>query len=338
MRFVTTVFGDRYSGLLLTLLQSIHRADPTTPVTVLWADIAPSSIDALRALFPQADFVHKPIPVASDLMRRISSKTFYWEAAVQHCAGEDICLLDADMLVVRPVREYFSDAFDIGYTFKNEKFPLNSGVLLIRDSPVSLPFIREWRTRTEAILTDADALAQANNRRLPYGGADQMALFQMLEYRRGQRDYRVNVNGSVATVKGFRCEELNETNSTRVTLRHHVLHYKGGWQPILLEGRPFHRNRTKVESLEMYRLYLDTYRDAIRRLRDSGSELWEQHFPIHWPSFIDRDSLSFRTTPYLMTKTTSAAQLLAGRARRLGTKLSTASGRASLIKRLRGRA
>jgi hypothetical protein len=35
------------------------------------------------------------------------------------------------------------------------------------------------------------------------------------------------------------CARLNEINSGPLREQTHVVHYKGGWQRILLDGRPF---------------------------------------------------------------------------------------------------
>jgi hypothetical protein len=94
-----------------------------------------------------------------------------------------------------------------------------------------------------------------------------MSLFKILEYKAGQRNYNFEIEGQNIIFKGIPCKVLNETNSKEITETTHIIHYKGGWQPILLEGRNFTKNRSKKLSWEMYIKYLKTFKKALEYLQ-----------------------------------------------------------------------
>ena len=51
LRFVTSVYGKKYAGMLLTLLYSIHVSNPDAKVTIFWQDVS-KHIRRLKEAFP----------------------------------------------------------------------------------------------------------------------------------------------------------------------------------------------------------------------------------------------------------------------------------------------
>jgi hypothetical protein len=287
MRFIVASYGPRHVGMLLTHLHSIARSHPSARVAVYWQDIPERLLDPVRQLFPNVDFIRTEFDLSSDFLQRISSKLNAWCRAVSdHAYEPEICLADVDTLVLRDLSSFFKDAAQIVFTDKPEKSPLNSGVILARGGEAASAFFRLWNERTLEILRTPELRRQANDYSLHYGGGDQMALYQMLGYERGRVDYEVTVEGHRVAVRCEPCAVLNETNSLPINDRMHIIHFKSGWQPILLDGKPFTRNRPREKSWEMFTLYLTRFSEALTALNTAaGTHFTARDFNVVIPSY-----------------------------------------------------
>jgi hypothetical protein len=186
---------------------------------------------------------------------------------VEHEGEDQLVLADADTLIVRDLSAFFSDsAADVIFTWKPENVPVNTGVMLVKSGPPATTFFRRLEERTVEILETPELYQQANDPALGYGAADQMALMQLVGFEREKTGYAIEVGGVPVQLRAEPCSRLNETNSRPLSDEIHVIHYKGGWQPILLQGRPFSRFRTRADSWEMFALYLTTFREALAHL------------------------------------------------------------------------
>ena len=288
MTFVVALYGGRHLGMLLTHLHSIRHTHPQAQVEVYFQDTPAAQMEALQRGFPEVTFVRTHFDFASDRILRISSKTLAWEMAAQRQPeGEPVCFLDVDTLVYRPLEHFFTQySADVIFTWRESGFELNTGVLLGRAGPVLRAFFAAWRAETMAILRDSPRLAQANDARLPYGASDQMALHQMLQFTPGQREYVREIDGHTVRFYGEHTDVLNETRSTPLTEQTHVLHFKGGWQPILLDGWPFTAHRPRAACQPMYRLYLQTFTDALTGLNQRLGTHWRaRDFQVQVPRY-----------------------------------------------------
>lgn len=290
IHFVTSAYGESYIGLLLTALYSIHQSNPTAKISVYWQDINEQRIQLLQQAFPMAEFVKTDYALQNDYRQRIASKTLLWEEAIERITATCICLLDSDVLVLRNIATFFDSDFDIAFTVKPEQFPINTGVMLVQKSAGSERFFAEWRQRTLNILADPEQFAQANATDLPYGAADQMSLYQLVGYASDKTNFAVRLNDDTFKVISYPCAQLNETNSVPITPEHAILHYKGGWRAILLEGKGFHKYRTKQDSFEMYLCYLQTYAAAISALQNVDHHINQNEWGIKIPTYINQDS------------------------------------------------
>jgi hypothetical protein len=261
---VTSVYGAKYGGLLVPLLYSIKRSNPRANVTVFWQDVTPA-IRLLERVYPEYEFIDVGVGRHADLIDNIGEKAPLWAKAAAHHPGEQIVLMDSDMLVLKDVSHYFEEEFEAGFTHKvQEPFPLNTGVFLLRTTPGLLAFLDVWARRTTEIITTPALREQATGPSHPYGGPDQMAWWELIGFDRTKNDYVVQSGDEALRIKGFPCSELNETRSCPVTNDTHIIHYKGGWHPILMDGTGFTVNRPRNDSWQMYLLYLQTYREASR--------------------------------------------------------------------------
>lgn len=306
-RFIVANYGTRHAGMLLAHLQSVATSHPHARQSVYWQDIPAHLIDPLRAAFPKVDWVQTTFDFDRDPLQRISSKVLCWaRAAEEHATEPALVFCDSDILVCRDLATFFTpDPADVVFTTKPEKVPLNSGVMLARGGPGATAFFRAWRDATIAILKDPAQFAQANDPAQPYGGTDQMSLYQLLHYTRDRESFTVRCTNSdppvEARLRAEPCARLNETNSRPITNGGediHAIHYKGGWQRILLDGRPFSRFRPRAASWEMFTIFMQTMIEALQRvhaatgkkftMRDFGiQQPWYYHRGrFHWPAYL----------------------------------------------------
>lgn len=102
-----------------------------------------------------------------------------WAAAVQAAPdGVGVLLMDADMMIVRPLDDVWTEDFDFGYTTKASRFPFNSGVVFVRVSPAVRAFFEVWRAENRRMLGDR---VHHQVWRAKYGGINQAALGFALE-------------------------------------------------------------------------------------------------------------------------------------------------------------
>lgn len=302
MRFVTSVYGQRHVNMLLPLLSSIEDSNPTAQVSVYWEEIDAATISLLSHTFPRVEFVETNFRFGADITRRISSKTTTWEFAALRHVNELVCFLDADMLVVRSLAELFSGrSFDILITDKSGQFPINSGVVVAQMSPVVLEFFRQWNKQTKAVLDSKELSKQANSRLKPYGGADQMALQQLIGYTYGISKYKTVLGSESVRVESIDCRYMNETESRPITKQTHIIHYKGGWRSILFEGGYFTKNRSKHGSWPMFIMYLTTFRRAVSKVNHATQKNYSMgDFGLHIPFYINPTTFRERQGQYML--------------------------------------
>ncbi len=311
MRFIVASYGAKHVGMLLTHLHSIARSHPSTRAAVYWQDIPARLLDAIRAAHPTYDFHRTEFDFSNDFLPRISSKVHAWCRAAEEHAGEpELCLADVDTLVLRDVSHFLAkDDADVIFTHKPDRTALNTGVLLAHGRPATAAFFRTWRDRTLKIIRDPELYRQANDYSLGYGAADQMALWKMLGYERSRAEYSIECEGHGVRLRAEPCALLNETNSLPVTDDKHILHYKSGWQPILLQGRPFTRNRPREASWPMFTLYLRRFREALDGLNAAaGTKFTARDFGIVVPFYLETETGGFDRARYAVWRAREAAK------------------------------
>lgn len=292
LRFIISLFGDRHVNMLLPLLFSVETSTPGASVSVYWEDINSETILLLRRAFPGVEWIKTSYDFSRDVARRIASKTLVLEQAAAEKAGDRgwLAFLDADMLVVKDVRPFLEGiSADAVLTHRLAPFPINSGVVVARAGEKAKRFLSVWREKTFDIVNTPHLYAQANNGRLPYGAADQMALHMLLDYRTERVDYKLMLGDLELTIKMVPCDDLNETYSRPISARTRIIHYKGGWRYILFEGVPFTKNRPMADSWEMYRYYHRNFRSAVDALNArTGNRFTVSDFGLFVPPYVER--------------------------------------------------
>jgi hypothetical protein len=289
VRFIITVYGNKYIGLLITNIYSILQSNPKSHISIFWQDVEEPLMKAVMKTFNTATYHKTNFDFDSDPIKRISSKVYFWNCAAKNYPHQNLCFLDVDTLVIKNVQHFFNQDFDITYTYKHDQFPLNTGVILCKGEKYPL-FFKLWKNKTVKIINDAELFSKANSPKYPYGGSDQMSLFQLLDYNPNKKDYRVPVFRDELVFRGKSCNDLNEVYSKSINENTHIIHYKGWWHKILLEGQNFQKKvRTKKLSWEMYILFLKIFMKSLELIgAEHKTNFKPKDFNIVFPFYVNK--------------------------------------------------
>lgn len=266
--FVTAVYGGKYAAFLAPWLQALRESGgegARAEGLVLYQDVPEREIEALRGAYAGFEFVPHGVPgdgETSDIMRTIPRKFHAWlegaKRASTRWAGRPVVFMDCDAVVYREMGEALEDGsdWDVLFTWKDEVFPINTGVMAARSGAVAAHVFGAVLARVESILADKGRFAQAVG---SSGAVDQHALREIIGFCNYDAAFHrpVTVNGETREVvfRGEPCRVFNETNCRAIEgdeeLR--VIHYKTGWHPILLEGKEFTKNRPEAACGQMFK-------------------------------------------------------------------------------------
>lgn len=105
-----------------------------------------------------------------------------WSGWVDAAAdGARVLLVDADMLVLRPLDPVWDDeTFDVAYSVRpaGARYPLNGGVVAVRVGPAARAFFRAWVAENARMFADR---RYHDRWRAQFGGINQAALGALLE-------------------------------------------------------------------------------------------------------------------------------------------------------------
>jgi hypothetical protein len=162
--FGTGSAGDHYSRLarVLEYTAGVHCPEWTIRVERLKAPPAYNSV----------------LGVHSHVTN--SQKLEWWRGVVAAAEdGDRVLLMDADMMITRPLGDVWDRAFDLAYTIRTEgRLPFNGGVVFVRVSPAIRAFVDRW------LAVNMKFLGNANDHRhwrTKYAGINQASFGYMLE-------------------------------------------------------------------------------------------------------------------------------------------------------------
>lgn len=116
---------------------------------------------------------------ATPAERANSQKLEAWVDRVRTAPdGAELLLVDADIVVCRPLDALWTLDFDLAYTARSGKYPFNGGVIAVRVSSRTRWFMERWRAENERML---HAPLHHISWRVKYGGINQAALGCLLE-------------------------------------------------------------------------------------------------------------------------------------------------------------
>lgn len=120
-----------------------------------------------------------------------TQKLDLWANECDHAAdGARLLFLDADTAIVRPLDDIWDRDFDVAYTVKPKasRYPLNGGVLFVRNSERVCTFMAAWRVLNRFFLTNPGEYGVWGP---AFGGINQAALGVLLEKRSHPEAQRV---------------------------------------------------------------------------------------------------------------------------------------------------
>ncbi|MBN2289124.1 MAG: hypothetical protein JXQ83_07310 [Candidatus Glassbacteria bacterium] len=258
--YLTAAYGEKYVPFILTFLQSLANArEPESRAVVLWDFLPPHEVRILRSAFPWCDFIQSPITLTGISRKDVPLKVHFWCKGVEMFPHAQLRLMDSDTVVVKNFNDLVKGEYDILYTYKKELYPLNTGVMVVNNSPRAIYFFHLWLKGIAECLANRKALQEAVRKN---GAVDQHVLAEWLGTPLPEAPKEVDIRGRKLTFKPAPCSELNETRSRSIGPEVRVIHYKGGWQPILVENKDFSQYRSRDLSLEMYRYWMSIYSNA----------------------------------------------------------------------------
>jgi len=243
IHIVTAIYGDQHGPYLEALLGSLlelREAQPTAlaAVHVLHAEVPAPRLETWQAA-AGPDVVWAPIVGESvrallegepDRARRVARKVWVWTEAVAPLApGLRVVCLDADTLVLRPPAEAWAGVpggFQLGYTHRAGRWPLNTGVLFLETSPRAIRELADWARATERWLTTPERTKQAID---AYGAPDQAGLVERLAV--------IQEAGGIRTHR-LAADVWNQDRCPPDLATVGILHLKG-CLPLLLGTRPY---------------------------------------------------------------------------------------------------
>lgn len=132
-----------------------------------------------------------------------SQKLEWWRSVVVDAEdGDRVLLIDADMMITRPLEDVWRRPFDLAYTIRTEgRLPLNGGVVFVRVSPATRRFVDRWFAVNQGFLANAN---DHRHWRTKYAGINQAAFGYMLERERDPG----------LALERLTCHEWNSENTT----------------------------------------------------------------------------------------------------------------------------
>ena len=273
--YVICLFGDKFDGMLLTLLYSLQENTNNCDCFVFHQDNSPMFEDIKKA-FTNVEFVKTSFNFENNYILRISSKTLIWSYALEYLYNlkrnsyDYALFLDVDTLVLKDPWFFLSNLgvldADVVITVKDKEiWPINTGVILTKISERSSCFFNFWKKYTFKLFESADSIQKATSSAYPYGGVDQMSMHNIINYSAEKNNF--TEDSCDVSIKKIHCANFNQTNSTAITNDTFIIHYKSGWQRVLIDGKNFTKLRTKEDSSEMYNYYLEMYKSSVRYLK-----------------------------------------------------------------------
>jgi len=239
-----------YIYQLQTLIQSIYEKYESVEVEVIvyYKNMLSKDIELIKnkynVWFKEFNIVVKNLA---------AYKTNFWYQLVKDCTCEYQVLLDCDMVLYKRIDDFFSDDFDVIYTYKTEEDEnlnkiLNTGTMLVKPSLKTINFFKWWNNETTRLLTNN------NEYHGKWGAYDQHSLGELLT-----SDYSSVQHHKEIQLKGIPCKKLNETRCIIPTENTYIIHYKGRWRWVLPNGTWINSKKDKSKCNYLYNLWKQLY-------------------------------------------------------------------------------
>lgn len=230
--FVLTVFGERYAKFLLPNIYTIKKHHKNSSIKIYHSGV-PKNI--LKQCEKVSDLIHVDVDSSDDKHNLINSRMKYWHEGSNE--NKKVVLIDVDMLFLKNIESFFKNNSIIYTTRSNHVFPINLGILLLDNGKDFQIFTNHLAEETLRIYSDIKQRLYAKQF---FGSCDQQAFLNI------KKDYK--------TIE-VPCRLLNEVDCNFDNLTH-IVHYKTGWHPILLDGMNF-SDSSRKNCIKAYRYWLE---------------------------------------------------------------------------------
>lgn len=283
--FAIAAYNSNFIEQVNVLLQSILTVyKDKAKIVFYYSNIDQELIDEIRLLVPniilkQSD---KLDCESGDAEYKTAMKSIVWaEILRDHPELENVVFMDADTLLMKRMGKFFIKEFDVGYCYKvagdeNLHWPINGGVMLIKNSDRAVEFLDRWGKLT--IETQSNKLSQQDGYN-QWGGGDQVSLGHILGTRK-QVDFQAPIARLRVILQGFPMAFFNESRNIKPTVNTHLVHYKGSWQEILKSGI-FTPRRPEITAKPFYELYHKTLR-MWQHQRFKLTDAWFPEFELEY--------------------------------------------------------
>ncbi len=253
--YILPFFGSRYAPMLGALLQSIWQCSPRRQVVFLHYD-TPDAVTQIAKSYANVLVIPAKKPTydrsLACAVKPLIVASYLQDPALQGSAF----MVDVDMIVRRDPFGLFEDEDDLLFTTRPGPWPINGGILGMKDpgNHRTAEFFDAWARRIAEISSCPRLVGIARSKAHPYGHVDQMAFSDLISYDSGRTVFRSGPRG-LLRLRAIDGSVLNETRSIPIQKDASILHYKGGWHGILLEGRCFTSARPMAAGWDMFVLY-----------------------------------------------------------------------------------
>ena len=267
--YIVCYFGTTYAPMLGVLLQSIADVYPCRKVVLLHYD-TPTGVLRMACNYPNVvpravERHAHPVGMAAALKPLILADS---RSRLRHARPPRF---------VRPVPRIRRDPLQHSRRRLADQWRHHRDPQAAR--PRGRPLLPSLAHRIVAFARDPALMAVARSESQPYGHVDQMAFSETIGYERSTTEFIPQDCGGLKAraVDGY---ILNETRSVPIAPETRILHYKGGWHPILLDGHTFTRNRPMRAGWEMFTLYGDIHNRTRRFLSATVPESIHGRMPL----------------------------------------------------------
>lgn len=203
---ITAVYGQAHVPFVGALLESLVR-QPDLNVRVAHAGIG-DSLSRIEC-YPNVKAVSVEwwsdvaLSGCLDRSKRVALKTEVWSSVLHsHTPDGNIVFLDADTIMTGHYRLHhvFDLDFDVAYTHRFAPWPMNSGVVFARSSPLVREFFSQWADVTAALLSDSgiDLSTVRETTVSKWGALDQGAFMMVKELWSGKEPLKfISLDASV---------------------------------------------------------------------------------------------------------------------------------------------
>lgn len=276
---VTRFFGSKLLPFLVVALNSLQAHEDDASITVLVSDLNQTVEDDLKTAFPRVTFTRvSDVSIGSKWghPELASSKlqTVYPFVRDSVQEGDHCFLFDSDLMFIGPVTHLVDQSWDLLFTLRSGPWPLNAGFVGIRKSDVANAYLADVTAQNVKILKSRSKSVKSN--RL-YGGPEQHAFVKPLT----KRNIRLESHDPSEHVRaessdGLRvlsvpCKKYNESDATLLGSDSRVIHFKSGWQNLILGEGEFTTKRPEHLAIPLAAEFMGHLESVLARAK--GTEL-----------------------------------------------------------------